>query len=160
MTVPQTLVADVLDGLLTVWKTDPTLTAYGNRLRVYDGPPTTDRAAEIELWVGASGLEPEETVITGTQQWATFGNAIDDRDESIDITNAVWVANGTTDIATARRTAITTFAAAAAAIRGSNLGVSALNPTAQVVSWELHQGQFSSGVGVVLTFTVQATGQL
>jgi hypothetical protein len=160
VTATQTLVADVLDGLFGTWRADATLATYGDRLLISDGPPVIDRSAEIELWVGATGLESEETVVTGTQDWVTLGDAADDRDESMDVTNAIWVAAGSTDIKTARRLAITVFSAAAAAVRGSNLGINALDPTVQVVSWELHQGQFSSGVGAVLTFVVRATGQL
>lgn len=160
MTVTQTLAADVLDGLLATWQADATLAAYGDRLRIFDGPPTTDRSAEIEIWVGATGVEPEETVVTGTQDWVTFGDATGDRDESIDLTSTVWAASGSNDIKTARRLAITVFSAAAAAVRGSNLGLSALDRTVQVVSWELRQGQYASGVGAVLTFVTRASGQL
>lgn len=163
MTV-QTLAADVLDGLLTVWRADATLAAYGGRLRIHDGPPVDDRAPEIELWVGATGLEPEETVISGTQDFVTLGDAADDRDETIEIQNAVWVysTTGGTDhgIATTRRTALAAFSAAAAAIRGSNLGIAALDPAAQVVAWELHQGEYVSGAGAVVSFTVRVTGQV
>ena len=68
----QTLAADVLDALLTVWRADATLTAYGtDQLRIYDGAPLLDRAAPIELWVGSTGIADEETVITGTQEWVT-----------------------------------------------------------------------------------------
>lgn len=155
----ETLIADVLDALVTTWRADATLAALGARLRIFDGPPTTDRAAEIELWIGATGLEADETVVEGVQAFATFADALD-VDEALDISNAIWVANGANDVSTARRTAITTFNAAAAAVRGSSLGLSALYPATTVTGWQLRQGQFTSGVGAVLTFTVHATGQI
>jgi hypothetical protein len=155
----QTLVADVLDALLSTWRADATLVAYAGRLRIYDGPPVTDRAAEIELWVGATGLEPDESVISGTQAWVAMP---DERDETLAIANAIWVAGTTTniDISVARRTAIDVFKAAAAAIRGSTLGVTGVEPLTQVTDWQLRQGQFTGGIGVVLTFTVAATCQV
>lgn len=153
----QTAAADLLDALVAAWTADATLATYiaANRLRVFDGPPLTDRSHEIELWVGATGLESEETVITGQQNWAVMNQA-NDRDEQLDVVNSIWVAEGNNDLATARRTAITVFNAAAAAIRGSSLNVAGVYPAIEVTSWELHQGQFNTGVGAVLQFTVHA----
>ena len=156
----QTLAADVLDALVAAWKADATLTAYGTRLLVSDGPPITDRSHEIELWVGATGLQPDETVVSGTQVFETI-NAADDQGEILNISCAIWVAQGTNDIATARRTAIDVFNAAIGAVQGSALGLGAevYNATS-VNSWELRQGQWTSGVGAVLAFVVQVTGQV
>jgi hypothetical protein len=159
--VVQTLAPDVLDALLVTWRGAAALLAYGDRLRIYDGPPVTDRAAEIELWVGATGLEAEETVITGTQDWVTLGDATADRDETIEIQNAIWVYSTTgATIGITRRTTFDVFNAAIAAIRGSNLGIAALGPTAAPASWQLHQGEFTKGAGVVITFTIHVDGQL
>lgn len=160
MTTRQTLAADVLDALAAAWRADATLTAYGTRLRIFDGPPLTDRTAEIELWVGSDGLQPDETVVSGTQSYVTFG-AADDRDEALDITCTVWVVNGSTDMATTRRTAIDAFNAAAAAVRGSalSLGAEGYNATG-VPSWQLREGQTANGAEVVLTFVVQVLGQV
>jgi hypothetical protein len=155
----QTLAADVVDALLTVWRADVTLAAYTTRLAIFDGPPVTDRAEEIELWVGASGTAPDEEVISGAQQYVTM-RQVDDRDETLDVTCAIWVANGSHDIAAARRLAIDVFNAAAGAIRATDLGIADLDDTAEVTEWRLRQGQFTSGVGAVLDFTVRVTGQL
>lgn len=155
----QTLAADVLDALAATWRANAALTAYGNRLRIFDGPPVTDRAAEIELWVGATGLQPDETVVSGVQDFEAF-EQVNDRGEILDISNAIWVANGANDIVTARRTAIDAFSAASAAIRGSNLGIAEVYADTQVVSWDLRQGQWTSGVGAVVAFIVRVTGQL
>lgn len=152
----QTLTADVLDALYAAWTADVTLTAYGNRLRIFDGPPITDRAAEIELWVGATGLEADEEVIVFNQERADFEG---DRDETLTIANAVWVANGTHDISAARRLAITVFAAAAATIRTSTLNVSGVF-SIDVSDGRLRQGQFDTGVGAVVTFNVTVTATL
>lgn len=155
----QTLAADVLDGLLSAWRADSTLSGYGTRLRIFDGPPLDDRAAEIELWVGATGTASDEEVIVGEQTAVTMRQT-DDRDEVLSITNTVWVAAGNTDMATARRTAIDVFNAAMTAVRGSDLGIADVFDTAECVGYRLRQGQFTTGAGVVLTFTVQIMGQI
>lgn len=145
----ETLIPDLLDALLAAWHADATLTAYGDRLRIYDGPPITDRAAEIELWVGATGLEADEEVVVFTQQRADFEG---DRDETLTISHAVWVANGSHDISMARRLAVTVYAAAAAVVRTSTLSVTGVQAI-DVSDGRLRQGEFDSGVGCVLTFT-------
>lgn len=147
-----TLIPDLLDALVAAWTADATLTAYGQRLRIYDGPPITDRAAEIELWVGATGLEADEEVIVFTQQRADFEG---DRDEVLTIAHAVWVANGTHDISSARRLACQVYAAAAAVVRTSTLSVAGVQAI-DVSDGRLRQGEFDSGVGAVLSFTTTA----
>lgn len=148
----QTLIPDLLDALFAAWSADATLATYDDRLRIFDGPPTTDRAAEIELWVGATGLDADEEVVVFAQTRADMpGN----RDEIVTIANAVWVANGSNDIATARRLAIAVYAACAATVRESTLGVTGVLALG-VSSGALRQGQFDSGVGCVLSFTVTA----
>lgn len=156
----QTLTADVLDALLTTWRADVTLLTYLDASRIYDGARLLDGSSPIELWVGATGLEPEETVVTGTQEWVTLGDATGDRDETLDIQCAVWVSAGDTDLATARRTAITVFNAAVTAVRGTDLGISVLDPTVAVASWSLRQGQYNTGAAAVLIFTLRVSGQL
>lgn len=156
----QTLAADVLDALAAAWRADATLTAYGSRLVITDGPPVTDRTHEIELWVGATGLEPDEAVVSGGQAFVTQ-NAADDIDETLNIACAIWVANGTNDIPTARRLAIDVFNAAVTAVQGSDLGLGdEVYDATAVVSWQLRQGQWTSGVGAVLAFVVQVQGQV
>jgi hypothetical protein len=154
----QSLVADVIDALLVTWRADATLVAYAGRLRIYDGPPLDDRAAEIELWVGATGLEPDETVLSGEQDWATMLGILD-RDETLLVQNAIWVARGNVDVAAARRTALDVFDAATTAVRSATLGLSTVE-WVDVPSWSLRQGQFNTGAGAVLTFTVRARGQV
>jgi hypothetical protein len=140
--VSETLIPDLLDALVTAWTADATLAAYGTRLRIFDGPPLTDRAAEIELWVGATGLDADEEVVVFTQQRADF--------------DGDWVANGTHDISAARRLAVTVYAAAAAVVRTSTLAVAGVQAL-DISDGRLRQGQFDSGVGCVLTFTTTAT---
>lgn len=152
----ETLTADVLDALLLAWRADATLIAYGDRLRISDGPPVTDRTAEIELWVGATGGEPDEEIIVFTQSRADFQA---DRDETLTVTSAIWVANGSHDIAAARRLAITVFAACAAVIRTATLSIVGVF-SLDVSNGRLRQGQFTSGVGCVLSFDVTVQGNL
>lgn len=149
----ETLIPDLLDALVAAWHADATLTAYGERLRIFDGPPLTDRTAEIELWVGATGLEADEEVIVFAQQRADFEG---DRDEVLTIAHAVWVANGSHDISAARRLAVVVYAAAAATVRTSTLSVAGVQAI-DVSDGRLRQGEFDSGVGCVLSFTTTAT---
>ena len=67
-------------------------------------------------------------------------------------------ADGSVDIATARRTAIEVFHAAAGAIRGTDFDSDAVYDSTEVISWELRQGQYPTGVGAVLAFIVRAEG--
>ena len=149
----ETLIPDLLDALVTAWRADATLTAYGDRLRIFDGPPLTDRAAEIELWVGATGLDADEEVVVFAQNRADFDG---DRDETVTMAHAVWVANGSHDISAARRLAVTIYAAAAAVVRTSTLSITGVQAI-DVSNGALRQGEFDSGVGCVLSFTTTAT---
>ena len=149
----ETLIPDLLDALVAAWTADVTLAGYGTRLRIYDGPPTTDRAAEIELWVGATGLDADEEVVVFAQQRADFEG---DRDETLTMAHAVWVANGSHDISAARRLAVAVYAAAAAVVRTSTLSVTGVQAL-DISDGRLRQGEFVSGVGVVLSFTTTAT---
>jgi hypothetical protein len=151
--VSETLIPDLLDALLAAWRADVTLTGYGDRLRIFDGPPLTDRAAEIELWVGATGLEEDEEVVVFAQQRADFEG---DRDEVLTMAHAIWVANGTHDISAARRLAVVVYAAAAAVVRTSTLAVAGVQAI-DISDGRLRQGQFDTGVGCVLSFTTTAT---
>jgi hypothetical protein len=67
---------------------------------------------------------------------------------------------GSVDLQSARRTAITVFNAAITAVRGTDLALDALDPTVAVTSWQLRQGQYTSGAAVVLVFTLRVSGQL
>ena len=155
----QTQAPAAIAALVAAWTT--ALASYGDRVLVSDGPPVIDRSREIEVWVGATGDETEETVITGAQDWVTFGDAANDRDEQLDIQNAIWVYSTTgTAIATARQTAFDVFNAVITAVRGTDLGIGPLDPVAAPTSWELRQGQYATGPGVRLLFTVHVTGQL
>lgn len=154
----QTQAPAAIAALVATWTT--ALANYGDRVLVSDGPPITDRSREIEVWVGATGDETEETVISGTQDWVTFGDAANDRDEDLDIQNAIWVYSTGGGIAVARQTAFDVFNAAITAVRGTDLGIGPLDPTIAPTSWELRQGQYSTGPGVRLLFTLHVTGQL
>jgi hypothetical protein len=152
----ETIIPDLLDALVTAWTADATLVAYGSRLRIYDGPPVTDRSAEIEIWVGATGLEAEEEVIVFTQNRADFEG---DRDETVTISSAVWVADGTNNISAARRLAVAVYAACAATIRVSTLSVAGV-VALDVSAGRLRQGRYPTGVGAVVAFDITATCHL
>ena len=153
----QSLFHDVINALVTTWKADATLAAYGDRLTIIDGTPVTNRAVEIELWVGATGDTEEEEVAFGTIDWATM-DPTNNEDEHLDITCAINVFSGSTDLSATRGTARDVFNTAAAAIRGGNLGLSNVYQDTHITEWRLRQGQYQSGAGVVLRFTVHVEG--
>lgn len=155
----QTNAPAAITALVSAWTT--ALSSYTSRIMVSDGPPVTRRDAEIELWVGSLGDEAEESVISGTQEFVTMGDAVDDRDEDIEIHSAIWVYSTTgTAIAPVRQTAFDVLNLAITAVRGSNLSVSGLNHTTSMTAWELRQGQYQQGPGVRLIFTLHLTGQV
>lgn len=154
----QTEAPAVIGALVSTWTS--ALSSYGDRVKVTDGPPVTDRSREIELWVGATGDEVEETVITGAQDWVTFAAALD-RDEDLEIQSAILVYSTTgSGIAACRQTAFDVFNAALTAVRGTDLGVSGVYAAAGVPSWQLRQGHYNTGPGVRILFTLKVTGQV
>lgn len=154
MTQP-TQAGAVLNGLYDRWTADTTLAALVNasRLRIFDGPPLKDRASSIELWVGATGIDDDDSGTVTTSDWATLGQQAE-RTEYVDVPGAVWVLDGSTDLRTQRATAYTVLAAADAAVRGTNLGLTFVM-WAEVNQHILRQVRTGDGVDVVLTFNVR-----
>jgi hypothetical protein len=158
----QSLGAAVLSSFYSTWNTSAASgvlrTNYGGDVRVFDGPPLDDRTAPIELWVGSTGEEEdEETVIRGVQQQDTF-EAVGSRSESIDITNTIWVADGSTSVGASRTRAFAVFNDVVTLVRDSGLSVANLFHVTQALSWELRQGQYKTGAGVKLTFVTRVDG--
>lgn len=100
------LVADVLDALFDLVDGHASLAPYGERLKVYDGPPTIDRSSEIEVWIGATGLDSDDEGARHRETWATMGaGSASQRDVEVDVPGCVWVIGGEVDMRTRRRTA-------------------------------------------------------
>lgn len=154
-----TRLADILDGLYDLFAADATLAPLvtANTLRIFDGPPSTDYAAPAMLVVGGDVDPVDEDTTTQVQwDWATLGvdGAHASVDEVINVPCAIaTVDGGVENMRTARRQAITIYAAAAAAVRGTTLGI-------DVVMWciagvsAIRQLQTASGAECLIRFDV------
>lgn len=124
------IAADVLDALYTLLAAEATLAAAvtAGNLVISDGPPVKDFSATTLLSIGAwpiveSEQQPEVTIAT---DWSSMGRdgALADVDQDIDVPFGIYAMEGNSDdMAAIRRTAITYFAKAASAVRGSTLGL-------------------------------------
>lgn len=124
-----TIVADVLDKLYDTWVADATLAAMvtSKRLRIFDGPAATDFAADSMLVVGALPVVDDESETSVAWEWASLGvsGAFAEIDEVIQVPCGVASRRGSNDsgatIRAIRRSAISVYAAASSALRGSQL---------------------------------------
>lgn len=156
-----TRVADVLDELYDLWAADTFIAAEvaADRLRIFDGPPEITFEADSMLVVGGSVLaeDTEEPATEVVWDWASMGvdGAHAEIDETILVPCQVSTINGdATAMRDARRTAITIFAAAAAAARNSTLGIPQVMWCTCSVS-SIRQLQTESGAECVITFIVR-----
>lgn len=132
---------------------------------VFDGPPIIDRSSQYELWVGATGLDPDEELIRLTRVPKAFGGGPSGalRDEVVSAPCAIWAIGGETN-PTARRTAVgLIFAQVCATLSAGSgdLGLGAvLCGGVEVREGSLRQIQSPDGYACVLTFTVQISAQI
>jgi len=96
-------------------------------LRTFDGPLTIDWAADSILVVGGSidADAPEGEPQTADWDWHTLGvsGTAAQVDQPIIVPMAIGTRDGSVSMRTVRRTALTLYAAAAAFIRGTTLGI-------------------------------------
>jgi hypothetical protein len=131
---------------------------------VYDGPPIVDRSSDVELWVGALGVDQDDDSITFTRAPVTFGGgpAGAGRDETILIPCAIWAIGGETEPATRRAAIDAVFAQVCTALAVPDpLG----NPAVfcggvEVAEGSLRQLQTPDGAAVVLTFTIRVDARI
>ncbi len=110
------------------------------------------------MWIGATGdPDDEETVIEASQVQSVLDRTLS-RDEAVQVTNAVSVYQGNVDVADARVLAFGVLDAAVAAVRDSDLGLSTVYDATALTAWQLRQGQYEDGAGVLLTFTLTFQG--
>jgi hypothetical protein len=160
-----TRVADVLDALydLIVAQTDIAAAITAGTLKAFDGPPTTDFSAATMLVIGgapfADEIETPETSVSW--DWAAMGRsgAFADIAEWIDVPCAIQTRGGATDMRALRRTAITFYAKAATAIRGSTLSIGEVMWCTCAVSG-IRQEQTHSGAECLVTFVARARTQI
>jgi hypothetical protein len=119
--------ADVLDELydFTVAETFLAAEIAAERLYVYDGPIVTTFNGPTLMTIGALPLTEDESQTTSEWQWAALGRdgANADVDDAFSIPVGIHTILGANDMRTARRTAITVYAAFAAMVRNTTLGL-------------------------------------
>ena len=150
----QTVLADAIDAVYDLLAADVTLNAIAG-LKVFDGPAITDRAREVEVWIGATGLDDEGISASITSVIVGFD---DERDEALDIFCAIWAIGGSTDMRTRRRKVATAYDAIAAAVLAWNPTTLAASATAEISVTELRQLQTPDGAAAVQPFTVRIMG--
>jgi hypothetical protein len=149
----------VTSAAYTTIVADPTIAAAvtSGRLRTFFGPPVSDRASPIELYVGSDGLPDSEAEITASLSWATSGGGdVAEIDEIIDIPCAVWAKDGGAVNLPALHTEAAAIAAAAVqAIRGAvNLGLAPVM-WSMVPGYSIRLVQSTTGADVFIPFTIQ-----
>lgn len=160
-----TRVADVLDKIydLLIAETHIAAEIAAERLKAFDGPPTTDFSGASMLVVGGTPFadEPEDPETTVSWDWAAMGRsgAFADIAEWIDVPCAVSTRGGSTDMRAIRRTAITIYAKAAATIRASTVGIGEVMWCTCAVS-SIRQSQTTSGAECLVMFTARVRTQI
>lgn len=156
-----TIVADVLDGVYDLFAANATIAALvaASRLRTFDGPPTTDWAADSMLVVGGRvQVDDEDSATDVVWDWASMGvsGAVSEVDEMINIPCGVAAKRGSSSsdvtIRQVRRSAINIYAACASALRGSTLSLPRVMWCTSNVS-SIRQWQSTEGPECLLDFT-------
>lgn len=151
-----TRVADVLDELYDLLVAEPVIAAAiaAGTLAVFDGSPINDFSALTMLVVGGIPMVDESAEISVSWDWGSLGRSGEfaDIDEWIDVPCAVKTVDGdAAAIRTARRTAITFYAKAASAIRGTTLGIGQVMWCTCAVA-SITQEQTDDGAEVTVSF--------
>lgn len=153
-----TRLADVLDALhdLLIAQADIAAAIATGDLIASDGPPITDLSSGSLLVTGAQpSLDDEDAATTVEWDWGSLGvsGQYADVDEWIRVPCGIHTIVGDSGgMRAARRTAITFYAQAAAAIRATTLGI-------PQVMWcvpspgAITQLQTTSGAEVIIAFT-------
>lgn len=138
----------VIDALVAVFTADTTL-------RVFDGPPVTTTPGAKFVVVGGDGADDGNGVDAGSinQDWAGLGAFA--KDETGEITCAVWSADGNTSLKDNRDAALVMLGEVEAAIRTDpTLGGVVASGWLNVSSATINQRQNTEGSSVRITFTV------
>lgn len=156
-----TIAADVLDGVYDLFAADTTLAGLVTalKLRIFDGPPTVDFAADSMLVVGGKAEIPDEdSAVELEGDWATLGvsGTQAEIDELIRIPCGIASMRGShtgdTTMRQVRRTAFGIYAAAGSALRGSTLSLPRVMWCFSNVS-RVRQWQTASGPECLIDFT-------
>jgi hypothetical protein len=156
-------VADTIDALFDLLDGHASLASYGDRLKVFDGPPVVDRTTEIEVWIGATGSDSEGDGARISERWATMGaGAASQRHVTVDVPCAVWVIGGEVDMRTRRRTAAQVLDVVAGLLHTVDpLGLAeVLCGGVEISLGVCRQLQTADGAACHWTFTVRATARV
>lgn len=146
-----------VDALLAILSAAPGLT----KVRVVDGPPTTNLTSPDWLFVG---FQPSaEVAVSLTQEFAAAGART--RDEDFDVLCYIECRAGGTDMAARRRRAFEVLAEVENALRATATAPTAptLNGTvlwAHLAAGDVQQVQSSEGALVGLPFTVRCRARI
>jgi hypothetical protein len=162
MTTTQSSFADVVDGIYDAVSTSNTSGALASypasayRIAVFDGPPTDDRSALVEIRVGVRGDGFDQIAADITQAWQSMDGQ---RDETIDVPCVIWIRQGSTDVRTWRRRLSDIYNIVAGLLVANTFSQAHLW-TMEVTAGSLREIQATDGLALVLPFTTRATGYL
>ncbi|WP_051943879.1 hypothetical protein [Streptacidiphilus rugosus] len=141
-------------------------TAYGTSAHVFDGPPATDTALDLDdrIWIGFDPVNEGVPAVTGDQEFAALGAR--SRNETFEIVCAVEHWSGDSTFRGLRDGAFALLAQVEMLLRGTGgqpgdctLGGAVLY--AQVSGGiELHQSSTANGAAVLVLFHISCRARL
>lgn len=150
--------ADVLDKMhdLVIAETYIAAEIAAERLKVFDGPPVNQFNGNTIFTIGGLPVQTEgEPETTSAWDWSSMGvsGTQADVDDAFSVPCGIHTVLGEASLRTARRTAITVYAKAAAFYRGSTL---TLGPVMWLIPQMagLRQSYTADGAECLITFNV------
>jgi hypothetical protein len=147
-------VPSVLDYLVALFAADPTLGTATPPVTVYDGPVTTEEAAQLVLWVGLD--DPDAAAATlaadSNREWAGLGG----QSEHIIVYCAAESWSGADNVSAERVRAYGIVGAVEALVRADATGFGGNSMVANpgVTAAQLHQNNTSRGAQARVTFQI------
>jgi len=155
----ETRIATVIDHVLNLARTDPTL-AGNKELTILDGMPTTNLAGALVLAIGWAGeAEEDTTAATSGQVWKYVGKIVSPtREEELLIPGWLSVWRGGDDMKARRDEATAILHTFGAALRASLAGWSASGQVTylELADLRLRQAQTPDGAYAAYEFTIRA----
>jgi len=140
----------LLDYLVALFTSDPTLGQASPPVTVFDGPPTTLLDAPLKLYVGLTDPDSLAAEAAGdfTQSWAALGRRGRDETTVIHCCAEAWSGGGGTDPVQPVRVAVTGIVAAVETLMqadSTQFGGNALFPDPGITTGTLLQNNTSKG---------------
>ena len=153
MTVTSRLPA-LIDYLVNLFTTDPTVGAATPPVSVYDGPPTTGLDAPLKLYIGLTDPDSEQAEPAGdsVQNWAALGRR--GRDEMVTIHCCAEAWSGVDTIQAVRLSAAGIVAAVETLMQAdtTQFGGNALFPDPGISGIQLSQNNTAQGAIARMAF--------